>query len=583
MASFEEARRSSLPTQIQPGTRGSTSFDSLLLGNAIVILLYHPSLTLRKGNPPRSQGYPYRPESWSSFSSRQHVGTSSEHQDDSESNPSSGQEASPDHSDTDSSSGEATITAGPTSTGNLIGRAVATAANAAWRRHGGADAWFDEREDDVEEFQANGSSGGQSQPQWTAPSSSASLTRTRSNPTGSASQAYQVRESQGWAYSTGTNIRNARNGPLYEHQRKESDNRRWRPTAGAESPRNQHFTTGTPPHPAPLAIAVQYTYPNSANPPASLTPTTSSHIHHPTMDKTPYSVPKAAQSYSRTKQSMTSSSALPIKTNTEQDTRFRTHEATVSRTASLPKLTRLHGFSPITPLRALKDDPSEHPHVHPQGSHALANEADDSSDPEGIYMDVSHSRRKRSLRRRKAASDGSRTPVSPAIPLRGSVSPALSSVSFSLNASPVSNVLGHNTYKKNTVPGDYQHNYAARMELKKRRGSQQNSYQAPQALHSAYAYHIPPRLAHQPRSNFSVASTSGGSAGVSSGYTASADSGDTRSDLDSPGALGLSLGEASDSTSRHRMHSRSAQDSVHLRSMGDTAHWDSTVCRRMSD
>jgi hypothetical protein len=47
--------------------------------------------------------------------------------DSSESDPSSGQDFSPDYSDTDSSSGEATITAGPSGKGNLIGRALLAA------------------------------------------------------------------------------------------------------------------------------------------------------------------------------------------------------------------------------------------------------------------------------------------------------------------------------------------------------------------------------------------------------------------------------------------------------------------------
>ena len=194
-------------------------------------------------------------------------------------------------------------------------------------------------------------------------------------------------------------------------------------------------------------------------------------------------------------------------------------------------------------------------------------------------MNVSQSRRKRSLRRRKAASDGSRTPISPAIPL-SAVSPAVSPISLSLNASPISSLLGHASHNRSTVSGDYQQNYATRTELKKRRGDQQHTYQSIQALHSAYAYHIPPRLAHQPRSDFSVASTSGGSADVSSGYTASADSADTRSDLNSPGALGLSLGMASDTAGRQRKQSRLTQDVSHLRSVADTAQWDSAVCPR---
>jgi hypothetical protein len=226
----------------------------------------------------------------------------------------------------------------------------------------------------------------------------------------------------------------------------------------------------------------------------------------------------------------------------------------------------------------LKDEPDKHTQSYPEALDATL--SDNTFDPEGIYMDVSHSRRKRSLRRRKAASDGSRTPVSPAMSLGASVSPALSSVSLSLNASPISNILGHASHRKTTAPGDYQQNYAARTELKKRRGDQPNPHQAPQASHSAYAYHIPPRLAHQPRSDFSVASTSGGSADVSSGYTGSADSGDARSDvsLDSPGALGLSLGEASETAKRHRLQSRLTQDSTHTGSVADSAQWDSTVC-----
>jgi hypothetical protein len=413
---------------------------------------------------------------------------------------------------------------------------------------------------------------------WTAPTSSSSLTRTRSNPTGSANQVHQARENQGWSHSASTSSRNVRNGPSYEHQRKDSVNRRWRPTAptSAESPRNhQTFSTAIPPHPAASAITVQYMYPHSATLP---TPTSSSHSHHPSLDKTTYSVPKTAQSFSRTKQSSATSLAVPIKANGDQESRLRNHEAPVSRTASLPRMSRLHGFSPITSMTSLKDEPDKHIQSYPSALEAAP--ADDTSDQEGIYMNVTHSRRRRSLRRRKAASDGSRTPVSPAMSLGASVSPALSVVSSSLNASPISNILGHASYKKNTVPGDYQHNYAARTELKKRRGDQPNTHQTPQASHSAYAYHIPPRLAHQPRSDFSVASTSGGSADVSSGYTGSADSGDARSDvsLDSEGALGLSLGEASDTTKRHRMQSRLTQDSTHTGSVADSGQWDSTVC-----
>lgn len=450
----------------------------------------------------------------------------------------------------------------------MIGRAAA--ASAGWRRQGGADSWFDEREDDMEGFLASEES------RWTAPTTSSSLTRTRSNPTGSAYQAYQVGENQGWSHSTATSSRNVRNGPSYDHQRRDSVNRRWRPTAptNAESPRShQTFSTAIPPHPAASAITVQYMYPHSAT---LSTPTGPSHGPHPSLDKTS-SVPKAAQSFSRTKQSSGTPLAIQSKANADQGTHSRNNEATVSRTASLPRMSRLHGFSPITSMRSLKDEPDNHMQSYP---HALeVTSANDTSDQEGIYMDVSHSRRRRSLRRRKAASDGSRTPVSSARSLDASGSPPLSPVSSSLNASPISHILGHASHKKNTLPGDYQHNYAARTELKKRRGDQPNLHQAPQATHSAYAYHIPPRLAHQPRSDFSVASTSGGSADLSSGYTGSADSGDARSDvsLDSEGALGLSLGEASDTTKRHRLQSRLTQDSTHTGSVADSGHWDSTV------
>ena len=465
----------------------------------------------------------------------------------------------------DSSSGEATITAGPTSKGNLIGRAVATAANAAWKRHGGADAWFDEREDLTEEYQAG-------------PSTSSSLTRRRSNPAGSAYQAHQPNANQGWYYDPGALQRNARSGPSHEHQRKDSVNRRWRSTTTAESSRNpQVFTTSIPPRSAPSACTLQYMSPHSAMPPNT------SHMHHSSIDSTTQPASDIAQNLSRKRHSSSiTSMAIPIKASVDQEMPFRNNEVTVSRTASLPKMSRLHGFSPTTPMHALQGEPGGFSPSQSQASGVPADLVNDSSGPEGIYMDVSQSRRKRSLRRRKAASDGSRTPVSPAIPLNV-VSSAVSPVSSSLNVSPISSLLGHASHNRNTVSGDYQQNYAARTELKKRRGDQQHSYQPSEVLHSAYAYHIPPRLAHQPRSDFSVASTSGGSADVSSGYTASADSGDTRSDLDSPGALGLSLGTASDTAGRHRKQSRLTQDSSHLRSVADTAQWDSAVCFRRSD
>lgn len=503
-------------------------------------------------------------------------------QEDSESDPSSGQEFSPDYSDTDSSSGEATITAGPTGKGNLIGRATIAAGRATGTfaaRHG-ENGVISESEDETDDPGASNALGVERQSANRTPSSSSStppnLKRSLSNPAGWANQVYQGRKSD---TPSGMHVHTSWGDAWYSHKRQSSGGARMTMPA-SESVRSQDaLATAVPAHMISTSAPTgQYRYPNPAMGSFGVPQTHQLPIQRPTYQA------QRGDHTSRSKPASFTASAAANQTNVNQEKRSPVNGETVSRTTSLPRMPRLHGFSPITSMRTLPNAQDGLPPATVHRTIVAANGItyaleDDVSDQEGIYMDVSQSRRRRSLqRRRKAASDGSRTPVSPALSLSPLVSPALSSLSSSLDSSPISNILGHASSKNYLPPGENQHNYAARTELRKRRGSQQNTQQA-HASHPVYPYHVPPRLAHQPRSDFSAASTSAGSADVSSGYTASADSGDTRSDASqsSHGALGLSLGGASGADGGGRRYQASAQDQAHRRVLSDEGTWDSNV------
>lgn len=510
---------------------------------------------------------------------------------DSESDPSSGQDLSPDYSDTDSSSGEATITAGPTGKGNLIGRAtIAAGRNATWNggRYGENEV-ISESEYETDESRSRAVGGQQANRPSTT--TSTDLKRSLSNPAGWASHVYQERklEQPNGAHTAWGNA---------GHHHKRQSSAGVRPSGNNGTLAESFKPQGGAPNVGPSYIAstsgttTQYKYPTS-NTPGMRAPMAHPTISHPTSNPTH----RGEHASARPKPAaVTVPSPSAAQSTFGQEKRSPLNGSTVSRTASLPRMSRLQGFSPIISMRTLTNLPdASHSTTGVQTSGPASGmrttSYDDSSDQEGIYMDAVQSRRKRSLqRRRKAASDGSRTPNSPALSLSPLVSPGLSSVSSSLDSSPVSHILGHASSKQYSVHPEHQKNYAIRTELRKRHGSQQNTQPAPShLLHSSYPYQVAPRLAHQPRSDFSVASTSEGSAGVSSGYTASADSGDSRSVAShgSSGALGLSLGEASSTDDGRRRHTTSTLDPSHRGVLSDEGTWDGLVskmcCRRSID
>ncbi|KAJ9110494.1 hypothetical protein QFC19_001620 [Naganishia cerealis] len=470
--------------------------------------------------------------------------------DSSESDPSSGQEYSPDYSDTDSSSGEATITAGPSGKGNLIGRALLAAGRAEndpARSSGAVSAGIGESEGHVAEWQ-HSRGGAYVEPRIGSPASSSfsPLERTLSNPAGWANEvsrhifgssipASQAEPMQQFNGSPGLlAARNGSRGSMISNpQRSQGHSGTSAPIAPPNAqPFSSASTFGTSKHRRYPETAADVSKPNQVN-----------HL----ADRPGHSLRENGSGLSRPQYSLTTTLPLASQPTSGEKRSPSTIEGKVVRTASLPKMSRLQGFSPLVKLNTLS-------HQEPNAAYStnkFGNEGNTSqntdSDQEGIYMDVSESRRKRSLRRRrKAASDGSRTPISPALTITSSpASPALSLPS-SVDSSPIHHILGHASIRGKSRLGDTKQEYSARNELRKRRGSQHNAtQQSHQVLDATYLYHIPPRLIHQPRSDFSAASTSGESAYVSSGYTASAGSGDTRSDASqsSSSALGLSLGD----------------------------------------
>lgn len=522
------------------------------------------------------------------------TGRNADHaQEDSESDPSSGHDLSPDYSDTDSSSGEATITAGPTGKGNLIGRATIAAARnttGTGGRHGENEV-ISESEHETDDVLVRGVDGRSANRISPSTTTSANLKRSLSNPAGWANQVYQERRGDAHV-ANGGHAHAGWGNALHSHKRQSSAG----PQASgsmmpaAESSRVQERLATSAPSQAASAsgTTTQYRYPGTATS-AFGAPL----AHYSSVPRSTYTTQKGEHLQSRSKPvtttaASTSASASATQSNVNQEKRSPMNGSTVSRTASLPRMSRFHGFSPIISMSTLANIPvaesltAVHRPNMPASGTKYAVE-DNTSDQDGIYMNAVHSRRKRSLqRRRKAASDGSRTPVSPALSLNPLVSPALSSVSSLLDSSPISHVLGHASSKQQqqTVRAENPYNYAIRTELRKRRGSQQNTQQPPShILHSSYPYHVAPRLPHQPRSDFSIASTSEGSADVSSGYTASADSGDSRSNASqsSSGALGLSLGEASSTDDGRRRHTTSTQDPAHRRLLSDEGTWDGIV------
>jgi hypothetical protein len=506
--------------------------------------------------------------------------------DSSESDPSSGQDFSPDYSDTDSSSGEATITAGPSGKGNLIGRALLAAGKTGHnptKSSGGIGRGLSANEGEVAEMQhSQGGAHMESSTGYPTSSSFMPLERTLSNPAGWAnevsrhllksptatSDVHQWHQPNGSAGPTRANNLNGSGLPIPNAPRTQFPS--GPPIAGI-SPMSY------PPSGIPVSgTTKQRRYPETAT--GAFKSVQASH----SVDRPAHPVREGGSGFARSENSPETTLTM-MNRSAAAEKRSPSGEATVNRTASLPRMPRLHGFSPLVQTTSLLYQ-EPRPTV---GKALTSNETgvvdSTDSDQEGIYMDASESRRKRSVRRRrKAASDGSRTPVSPALTLSSPLlSPPIASLPSPLDSSPIQHVLGYASTRSKMRARDADQDYSARSELRKRRTSQHDQTQLlHHVLDSSYAYHIPPRLAHQPRSDFSAASTSGDSAGVSSGYTASADSGDTRSDASrsSSSVLGLSLGGddvlGMDGRSSRRNHG-SAQYPRHY--MSDAGTWDGNV------
>ncbi|KAJ9119716.1 hypothetical protein QFC22_003426 [Naganishia vaughanmartiniae] len=502
--------------------------------------------------------------------------------DGSESDPSSGQEFSPDYSDTDSSSGEATITAGPSGKGNLIGRALLAAGRMGHnptRNGDGGGRRISVSDGQTAEWEYT-QGGATVEPTTGFPTSSTfmPLERTLSNPAE-------------WATEVSRH--------LLGHHMPTDVGHLHQPNSSSAAPHANKLHSGQP------ALYVQKGQPYSGTMVAAV-PTMGHNIQissmatqrkYPEPSAGVYKTVQASQSVDRSGQtvyiaasgvSKSQISSATTLTLTSQSAnpgrRSPSGVPTVVRTSSLPRMPRLHGFSPLVQMKPLsfqEQRESSSPIVNSNGGNALDKE---DSDQEGIYMDLSESRRKRSFRRRrKAASDGSRTPVFPALTISSPLgSPGLASLPSSIDSSPIHQILGYASTRSKARPRDADQEYSARNELRKRRGSQQNPTQQPHhVLDPAYPFHIPPRLAHQPRSDFSAASTSGDSTGVSSGYTASADSGDTRSDASqsSSSVLGLSLGDdVLGLDGRSRGNHGSAQYPRHF--IDDAGTWDGNVSIR---
>ncbi|KAJ9097197.1 hypothetical protein QFC21_004866 [Naganishia friedmannii] len=500
----------------------------------------------------------------------------------SESDPSSGQEFSPDYSDTDSSSGEATITAGPSGKGNLIGRALLAAGKMGHnptRSNGGIDRRISESESGGTEWQHSQGGGANVEPTTGYPASSGfmPLERTLSNPAGWANEVSR--------HLLKSSMVSSEAGPMHQSNGLPGSPHTHNVNSGQpipNAPKAQFYSVPT------MATVPSMSYPSPSIPMSGPTkqrrfPETTASAFKPiqashSVDRSGNLVREGASGFSRSQNSSATTLTLGSRPTTT-GRRSPSGEPTVVRTASLPRMPRLQGFSPLVQTSSLSFQEARQV-SSPIGNGNEGNVVDDGDpDQEGIYMDLSESRRKRSLRRRrKAASDGSRTPVSPALTISSPlVSPALSSLPSSIDSSPIQQILGYASARSKARPRDADQDYSARSELRKRRGSQHNPTQPLHyVLDPSYPFHIPPpRLAHQPRSDFSAASTSGDSAGVSSGYTASADSGDTRSDASrsSSSVLGLSLDDdVLGLDGRSRRNHGSAQYSRHL--MSDAGTWD---------